>query len=344
MNGTAYVRYVFLDTVEFTKKSVEAQSDVVEMLNTTVISALEAVSVSLGQTILIPTGDGIAIALTGVADVDVHLRLALEILRLIAKHNATTDDSMRRFEVRIGINENHDNLVVDVNGKQNVAGLGISMAQRIMDKADGGQILVGHSVFEVLRGREKYLSSFRRYEATGKHGITFSVHQFVADDAQGLSTSAPSAFSPKQSERPQLSKFAAYYIAHAVVNRDLLSEKKDEPMRDYVGVVLLAFLADDSIDAEGVLPQEEPMIVRTWGAGSSIFEEQFEHYLDTDFWVLAELASSIESYRLSRYSECFERGAARNYAFVSPVGIQRLHADWPGIAKQFGIEPTITTS
>src|SRR5665647_3325223 len=187
MNDTAYVRYVFLDTVEFTKKSVEAQSDVVEMLNTTVISALEAVSVSLDQTILIPTGDGIAIALTGDADINVNFRLALEILRLIAKHNATTDDSMRRFEVRIGINENHDNLVVDVNGKQNVAGLGISMAQRIMDKADGGQILVGHSVFEVLRGREKYLSSFRRYEATGKHGITFSVHQFVADDAQGPS-------------------------------------------------------------------------------------------------------------------------------------------------------------
>lgn len=55
----------------------------------------------------------------------------------------------------MGINTNADNLVTDINGARNLAGAGINIAQRVMDSADGNQILVSHSVYDTLRDREK---------------------------------------------------------------------------------------------------------------------------------------------------------------------------------------------
>ena len=79
---------------------------------------------------------------------DSHLSLALRIVAAVAEHNRDESSPMRKFDVRLGINENVDNVLADINGRRNVAGDGISMAQRIMDKADGGQILAGASVHE----------------------------------------------------------------------------------------------------------------------------------------------------------------------------------------------------
>lgn len=337
MVETGRVQCVFLDIVGFTKnRSVEAQSDLVATLNDVVTKAMKCLAVPEPNVVLLPTGDGMAVALVDVAGVDVHLRLALEILRLVAEHNAAEADGMRRFEVRMGINENIDNLVVDINGRRNVAGAGISMAQRIMDKADGGQVLVGQTVYEVLRQRESYLSSFRRFRAKGKHEIEFDVYQFVAKDAHGLNVAEPSAFATKGLERPTLSKLAANYMCHAIDHRDFLVARKGEPMRDYVAVVLLGFLADDSLEAASTPSHEEPN-TKTWRAGSASFEEQYTHYAKTEFWVLAEYAELYAHEHLSRYSECFERDVLPNYAFVSSAGIERLFADHPEIAAEFGI-------
>ncbi len=161
MGETARVQYVFLDVVGFTRnRSVEAQSEVIRKLNNLVLTATKIIIKATkdnyiivdeppeNNTIFIPTGDGIAIALIDVPGFDLHLQLALEILRLIASYNSGTTDPTRQFEVRIGINENIDNIVPDINGRRNVAGAGISMAQRIMDKADASQILVGQTVYE----------------------------------------------------------------------------------------------------------------------------------------------------------------------------------------------------
>jgi class 3 adenylate cyclase len=334
---TGRVQCVFLDIVGFTKnRSVEGQSDVVATLNDVVTKAMDCLSISEPDAVLLPTGDGMAVALVGVAGVDVHLRLALEILRLVAEHNATETDAMRRFEVRIGINENIDNLVVDINGRRNVAGAGISMAQRIMDKADGGQVLVGPTVYEVLRQREDYMSSFRKFGARGKHDIQFDVYQFVAKDAHGLNVAVPSAFAAKGLERPKLSTFVAHYMCHAILNRDLLVGRKGDPIRDDVGVILLAFLADDSCEAAKTPPHEEAA-TRTWGAGSASFEEQYHHYRKIETWPLIQFAGLLASQRLSRYSECFEGDVLPNYAFVSTAGVEKLFADQPEVAAEFGI-------
>lgn len=342
MVETGRVQCVFLDVVGFTRnRSVEAQSDLVATLNAVVTTAMQSLCISAPSAVLLPTGDGMAVALIDVVGVDVHLRLALEILRLVAEHNSEETDAMRRFEVRMGINENIDNLVVDINGGRNVAGAGISMAQRIMDKADGGQILVGQTVHEVLRQRESYLSSFRKFSARGKHGIEFDVYQYVAKDAHGLNVAVPSAFAAKGIERPKLSQFAACYMCHAIANRDFLAAQKGDSMRDYVGVVLLWFLANDSLAAADTPPHDEA-ITRTWGAGSASFDEQYRHYREIDFWVLAEFAHLLEGHHLSPYTVCFESDVVPNYAFVSAAGVDKLHVDWPDMAAAMGISKPVT--
>jgi class 3 adenylate cyclase len=332
---TGRVQYVFLDIVGFTRnRSVEAQSDLVDILNDVVKKAIDGLGLCEQDIVLLPTGDGMAIGLIEIRGVDVHLRLALEILRLVAERNAGETDAMRRFEVRMGINENIDNLVTDVNGKRNVAGNGISMAQRIMDKADGGQVLVGSTVYEVLRQREVYLSSFRRFPATGKHGVQFDVYQYVAKDAYGLNVDVPMAFMPTRSERPGLSKTAAYYMCHALAHREFLEDQKGDPVRDYVAVVLLASLARDSVEAAGTPPHDEPT-TRTWGSGSASFRAQYQHYSEIDFWPLTDLGDLYKEKHLERYSECFESGVLPNYAFVSRRGIERLCAEWPEVCRTF---------
>lgn len=335
---TARTQTVFLDIVGFTKnRSVEAQSDVVATMNGVASKAMDGLQVPASNVVLLPTGDGIAIALVEVAEVDLHLRLALDILRLVAEHNASEADAMRRFEVRIGINENVDNLVTDINQRRNVAGAGISIAQRIMDKADGGQVLVGQTVYEVLRQRERYLASFRAYKARGKHGLEFGVYQFVSEDAFGLNVAAPSAFAPKATVPLTLTTFAAYYLAHAMTNREFLMSRKGDPTRDYVSVVLLAFLAEDSVESSTTPVHDEPM-TNTWRAGAASFEEQYEHYKKTEFWPLCKLADLLAEQRLSRHRECFQTDVLTSYAFVSVAGLEKLRSERPEIAAEFGIE------
>ena len=343
MTETARVQYVFLDVVGFThNRSVEAQSDIISALNQIVKEAVDALKLDPQAVVFIPTGDGIAIALINPKGFDGHLCLALSINEAVARHNDNAPHTMRRFDVRIGVNENIDNVILDVNARTNVAGTGISMAQRIMDKADGGQVLVGQSVYETLRQRERYLESFRHYAATGKHGLTFPVYQFVSPISPGLNVEPPSSFAKKATEAVKLTKLAAYYIAHAAKNRQFLLSRKGDARRDEVATVLLTYLAGDSVDASEAGVHDKPT-VKTWRADSASFEEQYHHYDSIGFWPITDLARFLSKDILGQYSEHFESaGYLTTYGFVRPSGVQKLWAEWPQIAIEFelpGVEP-----
>ncbi len=188
-------KYVFLDIEGFTRgRHVEAQAACVEKLNTIVSIALDhIVEVSPEDRILLPTGDGMCIVLLGrEAAYDLHMQVALAILANLAANNAQTEDEMLRFDVRIGINANEDNLITDINGNPNMAGSGINVAQRVMDSADGNQILVSTRVHETLRDRQKYMGCYRGYTSTTKHGQSVPVYQLVKDEA-GLNVDVPQA-------------------------------------------------------------------------------------------------------------------------------------------------------
>jgi len=340
---TEPVKYVFLDIVGFTKgRSVEAQSDLVAALNRIVRKAIDAFSVKDEQLILLPTGDGICVAI--IADrgysYDIHLKIALEILRGVKEHNSGVTDTARRFAVRIGLNENVDNIVVDINGSQNVAGAGINMAQRIMSQADGNQIMVGQSVYDTLHVREAYLNSFRSYAATAKHGIRFAVHQYIAS-AEGLNADIPQVFAPT-TPPPQkpivLTKFAAYYMALAIKLQEFFLSQKERTAWEYTATPLLYFLAYDCA-AKSETSEFENFRPRTWGALSKSLEAQYEYYNKHDFWILQTLTDFIGGAELGQFTDCFELSGLYNYIFISQKGREKLAGEWPDVLKEVeGIE------
>ena len=336
MADTARVQYAFFDVVRFTEgRTVEAQSDVIAALNAIVKRAIGALPTDYQEQLFLPTGDGMAVAIFNATGADMHLQLALEVLRLTAQYNAKTTDAKRRFEVRAGINENMDNVIVDINGARNVAGAGISMARRIVDQADAGQILVGQTVYEVLRHREKYYEAFKPFSARGKHGITFPVYQFVSA-SDGLNAEPPSAFAAKKSSPAKLTKLAAYYFAHSLRHQKFLSGRRADPARDYVAVVLLTYLAQDDVQADET-PSHDELEPKTWGAGTASFEQQYEHYDQLDYWALRDLALLLQEKHLAPYAGYFDGGSETCHVFVSDDGTKKLKSEWPDVAKQVGV-------
>ncbi|HEX4630599.1 MAG TPA: lysozyme inhibitor LprI family protein [Chthoniobacterales bacterium] len=191
---TRHIKYAFVDIVRFsTGRSVEAQNDIVDTLNAACKVACRSI-IPNGEVIYVPTGDGICVAIIeGRARYDAHLLFAQSMLEQLALHN-TSADNMRQFEVRIGLSENVDSIVQDINGNRNVAGMGVTLAQRIMSLADGGQVLLSRAVYETLHVRERYMNSFVHFTAVIKHGARLDVYQFVESNQKGLDNGVPDIF------------------------------------------------------------------------------------------------------------------------------------------------------
>jgi class 3 adenylate cyclase len=126
---------LFLDIVDYSKSDVTEQVRLKQRLNTVLMSALGHVDAD--ERVLIDTGDGAAITFLG--DPERALFVALEIF-----------DNVGQLPVRMGINLGPVSLMKDINGLDNVIGDGINVAQRIMGFAQGGELLVSRTFYEVV--------------------------------------------------------------------------------------------------------------------------------------------------------------------------------------------------
>lgn len=338
---TANFKYIFLDIVKFTKdRSVEAQSDVICQLNKIVKESVQHHSLKEDNVIYIPTGDGICIAMRGELSYDMHMLISLHILATIETYNQTQGDQMRRFGVRIGINENVDNVIEDINGRKNVAGSGINYASRVMDYADKGQILIGQAVYDILCAREKYMGSFRSYKAKIKHGLEIPVHQFIQANHLGLDTNVPSNLVYKKTVY-LLSRQAAYYFAHAISNRELLIRKTEkESQAYYTPVILLWFLAHDS-DEMSKCKDFDSAHIKQPGKGKLSFEEQFDLIDKTNLSIVFELAGNIVDSHLEKYyRESFEDDiyGMKCWFIINKDGQVKLKKEHPDIWQEFHLD------
>ncbi len=333
---TVPAKYIFLDIVGYTRnRSVEAQSDIVGALNNLVKQTIEAQKLKDDDVIYIPTGDGMCIALLGVTEpVDVHMQIALNLLSGVSKHNERSSDLMRKFEIRVGINENVDNLILDINERRNVAGAGISMAQRIMDTADANQILVGLSVFESLNQREKYMSKFRPYKTEVKHGQAIQVYQYVQGNLAWLNTKTPSRFVQQIQAEPKLTKFAAYYFAHDIKLRDIFISQR-ERVSESAMVQLLWFLARDSVEKSEATEIKPPYLALP-NIKEGTVEEQLAFFDNLPVYLGAEIVVLVEqSPHLSKWLyKYFEGFAGASALFINSSGKEKLEKDWPDIWKE----------
>ena len=127
-----------MDIVGYSKLLTDEQSEALQELNqivrsTEVVRQAEAAG---GLTIL-PTGDGMALVFAG--SVEEPAECALKISRSFACVQPS-------LPVRMGIHSGPIHHVKDANGRENIAGVGINIAQRVMDCGDAGHILVNKRV------------------------------------------------------------------------------------------------------------------------------------------------------------------------------------------------------
>jgi class 3 adenylate cyclase len=135
---------LFIDIVGYSKLLVNQQSELLRELNEVVSGTHEFREAEAeGKLIRLPTGDGMALVFrTDPA------QCALEIARALKEHP--------RIALRMGIHSGPVNEVVDVNQRENIAGAGINMAQRVMDCGDAGHILVSKHVAEDLEQHDRW--------------------------------------------------------------------------------------------------------------------------------------------------------------------------------------------
>src|SRR5436305_12750378 len=140
---------LFIDIVGYSKLLIDEQSEAQEELNHIVRNTEAAREAeAAGQLIFLPTGDGMALVFT--RSVEEPVECALQISHVLR--------AQPTLPVRMGIHSGPVHHVADVNQRENIAGAGINIAQRVMDCGDAGHILLSKRVADDL-GQYRRLQS-----------------------------------------------------------------------------------------------------------------------------------------------------------------------------------------
>ena len=156
LNKTSICSVVFLDIIDYSRKSVSEQIDDKTFFNALISEAIK--DVAQNDRIIIDTGDGAAITLMGAPEE--ALFIALTIRDGVLEHNKNTGQSLL---VRIGINLGSVRVVKDINDRLNIIGDGINVAQRIMSFTGENEIMVSRSYYEVTSRLTKEMSGMFTY-------------------------------------------------------------------------------------------------------------------------------------------------------------------------------------
>jgi hypothetical protein len=142
-NRTFISSVLFLDIVGYSKQPVTEQIRLKEQFNTLVTHLISDIPES--DRIVLDTGDGAALSFLG--DPEDALFVAVKLRDAIKeKQEAEFPD----LHLRMGINLGPVKLLKDINGRPNLIGDGINVAQRVMNFAEPDQILVSRSFYDVV--------------------------------------------------------------------------------------------------------------------------------------------------------------------------------------------------
>ena len=164
---------LFIDIVEYSKLLTDEQSEALQELNQ-IVRNTEAVreAEAAGQLIILPTGDGMALVFTG--SVERPAECALEVSRGLRAQPS--------LPIRMGIHSGPVQHVRDANTRENISGVGINIAHRVMDCGDAGHILVSKRFADDLaqhRRWQPYLHELGDVEV--KHGVIVSLVNLYAE-------------------------------------------------------------------------------------------------------------------------------------------------------------------
>src|SRR5438067_3654848 len=165
---------LFIDIVGYSKSLVNQQSELLRELNGVVSGTRQFCESEAQQKLIrLPTGDGMALVFRD--SPEAPAQCALEIARALKEHP--------RIALRMGIHSGPVNEVTDVNQRQNIAGAGINMAQRVMECGDAGHILVSKHVTEDLEQHDRWRPLLHELGSCEvKHGVRIDSANLYSDE------------------------------------------------------------------------------------------------------------------------------------------------------------------
>ncbi len=184
---------LFIDIVGYSTRLTDEQQALVDQLNQVVRSSDEFnKAAATGRLKKIPTGDGMALIFYNSPEQPIEC--AVEISRVLKYHPD--------LPVRMGVHSGPVSAVTDVNDRVNAAGVGINLAQRLMDCGDAGHILLSKRVAEDLQQNGRWRPHLHDLgEVEVKHGDRVHVFNFHSGDA-GNSEPPAKFIQAKQHDRP----------------------------------------------------------------------------------------------------------------------------------------------
>jgi class 3 adenylate cyclase len=164
---------LFIDIVGSSKLLTNEQSELLRELNQIVRSTEQFRAAEAADKLTrLPSGDGMALVFF--TSPDAPVRCALEISKALG--------DQPKLPLRMGIHSGPVDEVIDVNDRSNVAGAGITMAQRVMDCGDTGHILLSKRIADDLAQNSKWQPHLHDLgECEVKHGVRINIVNFYSD-------------------------------------------------------------------------------------------------------------------------------------------------------------------
>jgi TolB-like protein/class 3 adenylate cyclase len=199
---------LLIDIVGYSKLLIDDQQAAVTTLNSVVRDNAEVRKAdAAGKLVRLPTGDGVALVFFTTPEAPV--RCAVEISRAI---RALDPD----LKLRMGIHSGPVTAVRDADGKANVAGAGINLAQRVMDCGDGGHILLSQRVAEDLGQFREWQPRLHDIgECAVKHHV--KVHLFNLADTDFGNPAVPSKVAQARAAASKLRRSKSSWRAAAAI-------------------------------------------------------------------------------------------------------------------------------
>jgi hypothetical protein len=208
----AYV--LFLDIVGYSRESTTEQARLISGLTAAVHGAATyQASKALDQVIALPTGDGLVLVFFN--DVFAPANCAIELSR-----------TLLAIPVRMGIHSGPVQFQTDVSGGKNVVGEGINTAQRVMDFADAGQILLSEQYAGWLRQFDQWMPLIAPLgSATAKHGQLLKLYTLASTEfgLRTISAKITSSDSTLASEDIPPQRIVIIYKRNAEPDQQLLA-------------------------------------------------------------------------------------------------------------------------
>ena len=335
---TALVKYIFLDVVNYShERSVEAQTEIINTLNRIVKEAIEPFNLNQENLIYLPTGDGICICIINTLDpYDIHLQIAITILQKLDIYNNQQDDKKRKFDLRIGINENQDNIITDINEHTNVAGAGINYAQRIMGMADSNQIFIGQSVYDKLVQREMYNDKFHKETQVIKHNIPYTAYQYINHELPFINSITKNDILKTGIIEEKIPKEIAVYRFFTKYFEEDIIRLSGQGSNTYSLTILLYYLTDDymsfvSMDKLERKKWESKIFKNDVIKNIDSIDKAFQLIEKSFFWLICDSREYyIDLLELRKWSKLFKN----DFLSYNKSSNKKVNQEWPGLSKE----------